>query len=91
MQPRKYEYQSDFARRYFGEGQAEGRLHEARATLLALAVRHGAVSDELRARVLACVDPERLRALTVEVAGAADHAAIEGVLAGLPPAAVRDD
>lgn len=99
MQPGKYEYQSDFARRYFGEGQAagrqegrqEGRLDEAGAMLLALADRHGAVPDELRARVTGCADLEELRSLAVEVAGAASLAAVERLLARLPPVLTHDD
>jgi cobalamin synthase len=48
-----YEYQSDFARRYFGQGKAEGK---AEAVLAVLAARRIAVPDEVRARISACAD-----------------------------------
>ncbi|MBK9037356.1 MAG: hypothetical protein IPL61_39965 [Myxococcales bacterium] len=99
MQPGKYEYQSEFARRYYGEGrqvgQQEGRqeglLEGARQLVLALADRHGAVSDDARARVSACGDPAQLQALAVEIAGAADRVAVERLLARLPTASASDD
>ena len=88
MQSGKYEYRTEFARRYFGEGLQEGRqeghLGGVRAVVLSLVDRHGAVSAELRSRVEACADPERLRALALEVAGAADLVAVERALTQLP-------
>ncbi|MGD0525624.1 MAG: hypothetical protein ABSE49_10790 [Polyangiaceae bacterium] len=48
-----YQYQSDFARRYFGQGKAEGK---AEAVLAVLAARQIAVPDEIRARITACAD-----------------------------------
>ena len=53
-----YRYQSDFAKKYFHEGEVEG----ARADVLAvLAARGLAVSDELRARINGCDDLPTLR------------------------------
>jgi hypothetical protein len=47
------EYQSDFARRYFGQGKAEGL---AEAVLAVLGARQIAVPDEIRARIATCAD-----------------------------------
>ncbi|GAB3811926.1 hypothetical protein GCM10027605_52810 [Micromonospora zhanjiangensis] len=52
-----YEYQSDFARRYFYEGKAEG---EARALLTVLAARGITVSDADRQRITECTDADQL-------------------------------
>jgi len=49
MASRTYEYQSDFARRYFGQGKAE-------AILQVLATRGLDVPTDVRERVLACKD-----------------------------------
>ena len=49
MASRTYEYQSDFARRYFGQGKAE-------AILKVLATRGLDVPTDVRERVLACKD-----------------------------------
>jgi hypothetical protein len=46
---RNYEYQSDFARRHFGQGKAE-------ALLTVLAARGLEVPDEARQRILSCTD-----------------------------------
>jgi predicted transposase YdaD len=70
MDPAKYQYQSDFARRYYGQGRADGRaegratgqatgqaegLAKGRAELVVrqLALRFGALSNEVQARILA--------------------------------------
>ena len=58
MDPAKYQYQSDFARRYIALGQAEGLangLAKGRAELVVrqLKLRFGALSDELQAKILA--------------------------------------
>jgi hypothetical protein len=47
MDVRKYEYQSDFARKYVAQGRAEG-VAEGRAALIArqLAIRFGALSEK---------------------------------------------
>lgn len=64
-----YEYQSDFAKKYYGqgrndgraEGHTEGRAEEAaRAVLTVLRVRGIAVSEAAREQILAQKDPERL-------------------------------
>jgi len=52
-----YEYQSDFARKYFTQGRAEGA---ARSLLTVLRVRGLVVPDAFRERILAEKDPERL-------------------------------
>jgi hypothetical protein len=71
-----YEYQSDFARRYYGqgwaEGQAEGRARgEANAVLSVLDARGIDVSDADRQRITGCTDLGQLevwvrRAVTAE-------------------------
>jgi hypothetical protein len=56
-----YEYQSEFARKYYGEGRTEGLVEgEARALLTTLRVRGIAVSDADRERILAQKDPQQL-------------------------------
>lgn len=69
-----YEYESDFARRYYGQGKTEGRSEgEAKALLRVLAARGIAVSDDARARITACTDLDQLerwldRAVSVDSA-----------------------
>jgi hypothetical protein len=48
MDASKYEYQSEFARRYFGAGKAEGRVE---IVLKQLATRYGQLSAAVAARV----------------------------------------
>ena len=48
MSASKYQYQSEFARRYYGQGQAEGRLE---IVLKLLAARYGELSAAVVARV----------------------------------------
>ncbi|WP_348980459.1 hypothetical protein [Polyangium sp. 15x6] len=56
-----YEYQSEFARKYFAQGQAEGRAEEAaRALLTVLRVRGISVPDAVRDTILAQRDPAHL-------------------------------
>jgi hypothetical protein len=56
-----YEYQSDFAKKYYGQGCAEGEARgEARALLAALRARGVPVLDADRERILAERDPDRL-------------------------------
>jgi hypothetical protein len=86
MLSRNHEYQSDFARRYFGEGRQQGRLEEARELLLCVAARHALADDELAARVVACDDRELLRELTLALAACADRTAAERIIARLPTA-----
>jgi hypothetical protein len=52
-----YEYQSEFARRYFGQGEAKG---EAKAVLAILDARGIAVPDDVRARIAGCTDLDQL-------------------------------
>ncbi len=57
----KYEYQSDFAKRYVAQGRAEGLAEgKARALLAVLEARGLAVSEPLRQRILSCSDLARL-------------------------------
>jgi len=63
----RYEYQSDFAKKYFSEGRAEGEAKgraegEAKALLAVLQARGVPVSDEARGRILACTDAAQLDA-----------------------------
>jgi hypothetical protein len=52
-----YRYQSDFARRYFDQGEAEGEARgEAKAVLAVLGARGIEVTDEVRERVSGCTD-----------------------------------
>ncbi|MBB4906838.1 hypothetical protein [Actinophytocola algeriensis] len=66
-----YEYKSEFARRYYGQGREEGRAEgEARAVLGVLEVRGISVPDAARERIMQCLDLEQLetwvrRAVTV--------------------------
>jgi hypothetical protein len=56
-----YEYQSDFAKKYYGQGRDEGRTEgEARALLAVLRGRGIAVSEAARERILAEKDLARL-------------------------------
>lgn len=64
-----YQYQSDFAKKYFGLGRAEGAawgeargkaVGEARAVLLVLKARGLVVSEEVQQRLLACEDIAQL-------------------------------
>lgn len=67
MRTGTYEYQSDFARRYFGQGEAKG---EAKALLAVLAARDIAVTTAARERIMSCTDAGQLevwvrRAVTI--------------------------
>lgn len=60
-----YEYQSDYARKYFGQGKAEGKAEgrmeaKAMAVLTVLCSRGLDVSDEARRRVAECRDADQL-------------------------------
>jgi len=71
MKTGTYEYQSDFARRYFSQGRAEGEASgEAKALLAVLATRGVDVPESARQRITACADPDQLeswvrRAVTI--------------------------
>jgi len=52
MNASKYQYQSDFARRYYGQGKAEGEAQgRLEIVLKLLAARYGALSAAVVARV----------------------------------------
>lgn len=79
-------YRSDFARRWFSEGEAEGKAEgkaegraegEARALLALLEARSIPVPDDVRGEVMACTDPDQLDAW-IRRAATADR--IEDVL-----------
>lgn len=56
-----YEYQSDFARRYFFQGKAEGRAEgEAQGVLAVLAARGVEVPEDARQRITECADLDQL-------------------------------
>lgn len=62
-----YEYQSDYARRYFSRGKAEGEARgtaagEARALLAVLAARDIDVPEAVRERITGCTDLDQLEA-----------------------------
>ncbi|GAA2069778.1 hypothetical protein [Actinomadura alba] len=68
MTARTREYKSDFFRRAYGEGKAEG---EAKAILEVLAARDLTLSEEARVRITSCTDLDQLenwirRVATVE-------------------------
>ncbi len=68
-----YEYQSDFAKKYVAQGRAE---EAARNVLAVLRVRGVAVPDEIRERILAQRDPERLERWLERAAVASSIAAV---------------
>jgi hypothetical protein len=54
-----YEYQCDFARRYFGEGKAEGRMEgRVEITIELLALRFGPLPDATQTRVRSAQDAQ---------------------------------
>jgi hypothetical protein len=55
MNPAKYEYQSEFAKQYYGRGKIEGRVD---LVLRQLAKRYGALSDATKALVAGAADAE---------------------------------
>jgi hypothetical protein len=57
MTTTSHRYQSEFARRYFNQGEAQG---EAKAVLAFLDARGIAVPDDIRARIAACTDLDQL-------------------------------
>lgn len=58
---RDYRYQSEYARKYFADGELSGEQRgEARALLEVLDARGLAVSDEARARITGCADTDQL-------------------------------
>jgi hypothetical protein len=81
MATSEHKYLSDFARKYYdagiAEGQTRGELARARTALLTvLAGRDIALSEELRTRIGACADLAMLDAWLVRAVRAADAAEI---------------
>jgi hypothetical protein len=94
MQHGKYEYKSDFARRYVGEGlergREEGQLQMARTLLLQLARdRFGLSGDGIRRPIEACGDVKRLTTLFSQIGAASDREAAERLVAELAPRRAR--
>ncbi len=57
-----YEYRSEFARKYFAEGEARGEARgEAKSVLTVLDARGVAVPTEIRDRILSCDDLDQLQ------------------------------
>ena len=77
MQASKYEYQSDFARKYFYGGKAEGKA-EGKADLLLKLLRHKGfpVDAAVEARVNACRDPAQLDTWAERLLSATDLAGV---------------
>jgi hypothetical protein len=82
-----YEYQSEFARRYYGQGKAEGIARgkaeglargKAEAVLAVLAARGIVPGDELRERILACSDLATLDTWLARAVAAASAADVVG-------------
>jgi hypothetical protein len=73
-----FRYQSDFARRYFSEGEAKGKAEGKTEDVLAiLDARNIPVPDDVRAEITACTDMDQLAAW-IRRAATADE--IEDVL-----------
>jgi Arc/MetJ-type ribon-helix-helix transcriptional regulator len=73
MKSGKYEYQSEFARKYVAQGRQEGIQEgelrgELGALLEVLDSRGLKVDDEARQRILACTDPAQLKRWLRQVA-----------------------
>jgi hypothetical protein len=61
MTTTSHRYQSEFARRYFSQGEAQGEARgEAKAVLAILDARGIAVPDDVRARIAGCTDLDQL-------------------------------
>ncbi|MEJ1963835.1 MAG: DUF4351 domain-containing protein [Gammaproteobacteria bacterium] len=59
MDARKYEYQSDFARRYVAEGRVEGRVEGGAAIVTRLlAIKFGPLTPEVASRISECTVAE---------------------------------
>ena len=86
----RYEYQSEFARRYFSQGREEGRaqgeLTAVRAVLSRLVQsRLGRLSEGIASRIEACTRVDQLTEWVVAVGNAAGAADVEAVFAGPRP------
>jgi hypothetical protein len=61
MTTTSHRYQSDFARRYFAEGEAQGKAEgKAEAVLAILEAREVEVTEAFRTKLIACTDQDRL-------------------------------
>lgn len=65
MKLKGYDYQSDFARQYFGEGKAEGRAEgevsgAVKMILMVLSGRGICVPSDVRDRITGCTDLAQL-------------------------------
>jgi hypothetical protein len=87
MATSEHKYLSDFAQKYYGEGEAKGLAEgEARgraegtreALLAAIAARGFAMSEEHRSRISACADLGTLRAWLVNAVRAATPGEVFG-------------
>jgi hypothetical protein len=83
MQLDKYEYQSEFARRFLAQGREEGReaghVEALGAAILAVLEARGlAIDEHVRARIIACRDPEQLRAWVAAAATVGASSALFG-------------
>ena len=77
---KNYEYQSDFARKYYAQGQIEGKIEGRREALVLLATaRFGELGEEDQAWIAAIPDIELSR-LTVEIMTASDLATFKASL-----------
>lgn len=82
MKTDTYQYQSGFARRYFGRGKAEGKAEgvaegEAHALLSVCAARGIDVPEDAQARITGCTD---LDLLEIWIGRAATATSIDEVL-----------
>jgi threonine synthase len=86
---KNYEYQSEFARKYYGnglmqgrtEGRAEGRTEVQRSAILGIArARFATVAAEDEERLDAITDMNELEQLVVEVATASTYEAFQAQL-----------
>ena len=78
---KNYEYQSDFARKYYGQGKAEGKVEGKveglRESALCIArMRSPDLTAELAARIEAATDVEQLQKLLPTLVAAADEDAV---------------
>lgn len=64
-----YEYQSDFARKFYSEGVREGK---AEIVLTILIARGIAITDDARRRITTCTDSKQVEAWAVR-AGAIEN------------------
>ena len=79
MAQRPYEFQSDFAKKYFNAGMEQGTRDARRTTLLTILTARGIEIDEAtRARVAACEDVDLLEEWIVAAVNARSRAEVFG-------------